>query len=87
MSGYGVCRWTCGECGDSYEADGVVGDHMVDRWMRDHKEMHRRQKLTREQKEQAAYIELLMWLKKIDAPQAEIDEVHGRLKEIVSNRA
>lgn len=42
MSGYSTCRWTCGECGESYQADGVVGDLKVDRWAREHREMHRR---------------------------------------------
>ena len=43
---YGTCRWTCGECGESYEASGVVGELKVDRWARDHREMHRFEKMT-----------------------------------------
>jgi hypothetical protein len=53
MSGYGICRWTCGECGDTYEHDGIVGDLKVDRWAREHKEQHRVEKMSLQ--EQADY--------------------------------
>jgi hypothetical protein len=45
MSGYGSHKWTCGECGDSYEASGVVGDLQVARWEQEHREWHRVEKL------------------------------------------
>ncbi len=43
---YGNHKWTCGECGESYEASGVVGDSKVDRWRARHKEEHRVEKMT-----------------------------------------
>ena len=41
-------KWTCGECGESYESEGVVGDMRVARWRREHKEEHRVQKMSPE---------------------------------------
>lgn len=38
-------KWTCGECGESYEVDSVVADSNVNRWARDHREAHRVSKL------------------------------------------
>jgi hypothetical protein len=48
--GYGMNKWTCGECGESFEASGVVGDLKVERWRRDHKEEHRVEKLSDEER-------------------------------------
>lgn len=58
MNGYGSCKWTCGECGESYEASGVVADSQVDRWASRHREHHRVEKLPSD--EQAEY-----WNRKI----------------------
>jgi hypothetical protein len=55
VSGYGSCKWTCGECGESYEASGVVGDLQVDSWAREHRERHRIEKLSPE--EQAEHLD------------------------------
>jgi hypothetical protein len=30
--GYGTCSWTCGQCGETYSASGVVGDLRVASW-------------------------------------------------------
>lgn len=39
-------RWTCGECGDTFEATGVVGDLKIMRWRAEHKEEHRYEKMS-----------------------------------------
>jgi hypothetical protein len=51
MSGYGSHKWTCGECGDSYEASGVVADLTVARWEVEHREQHRIEKMTEEERQ------------------------------------
>lgn len=48
--GYGTCSWTCGQCGETYSASGVVGDLKVDRWASDHREKHRTEALTPEER-------------------------------------
>jgi hypothetical protein len=48
MDAYGTCSWTCGRCGETYSASGVVGDSKVDRWAREHREMHRIEDMTPE---------------------------------------
>jgi hypothetical protein len=50
VSGYGTCTWTCGRCGETYSASGVVGDIKVDRWARDHREEHRVDDMTPEER-------------------------------------
>jgi hypothetical protein len=49
MSGYGTFTWTCGRCGESYSASGVVGDLKVDRWANHHRELHRVEDMTPEE--------------------------------------
>jgi hypothetical protein len=55
MSDY---AWTCGKCGDRFEADGVVGDIIVMRWRREHLEEHRVAEMTPE--ERWAHFEMLI---------------------------
>lgn len=51
MSGYGTYRWTCGECGETFEAsNSCVADFQLMRWRTEHKEEHRRERLTPEQR-------------------------------------
>lgn len=50
MDGYGTSSWTCGECGEVFAADGVVGDLRVMRWRREHKEEHRIANMTDEER-------------------------------------
>lgn len=47
---YGIYRWTCGECGEVFEASGVVGEDKMRRWRREHKEEHRREVLSPEER-------------------------------------
>lgn len=61
MSGYGSHKWTCGECGDSYEATGVCGDLQVDRWMREHREMHRVEKMPAEERAKYEENKMRVW--------------------------
>lgn len=52
MSGYGNSKWTCGECGEIFESDGVVGDMRVMRWRSEHKEEHRVEKMSPEERQE-----------------------------------
>lgn len=40
------CKWTCGRCGDIFEASGSVADLQVHRWRREHIEEHRVEDMT-----------------------------------------
>jgi hypothetical protein len=44
-------RWTCGECGDSYEATGSGARFEVGQWTREHKERHRVDKLPEDERQ------------------------------------
>jgi hypothetical protein len=33
-------KWTCGECGDRYEAEGPMAATLIDSWVREHKRRH-----------------------------------------------
>lgn len=48
--GYGTHTATCGRCGDSYSASGVMGDMKAETWRREHEQCHCRERSDEEKR-------------------------------------